>query len=77
MSQLVHHNLAHATQRLVHTAWNMVVTPVVSLPSTMMTWQERAATRAALEELDQRLLRDMGIDRSTATQEARKPFWKA
>ncbi|MGY8998213.1 MAG: DUF1127 domain-containing protein, partial [Alphaproteobacteria bacterium] len=34
-------------------------------------------TRAALRNLDDRLLRDMGIDRAAASKEARRPFWKA
>jgi uncharacterized protein YjiS (DUF1127 family) len=42
----------------------------------------RAATarwrqRRLLEELDDRMLRDMGISRSQALAEAVKPFWRA
>jgi len=32
--------------------------------------------RQNLAEMDDRILRDMGIDRMAATQEAEKPFWK-
>jgi uncharacterized protein YjiS (DUF1127 family) len=34
-------------------------------------WRERRI----LEELDDRILRDIGISRSEALYEARKPFW--
>jgi uncharacterized protein YjiS (DUF1127 family) len=39
------------------------------------TAAERWRQRRALEELDDRMLRDMGINRSQAQEEARKPFW--
>ena len=42
-----------------------------------MRWQERAEERYALAELDDRLLRDIGLDRIAAAREARKPFWQA
>ena len=39
-------------------------------------WQERAAQRAHLASLDDRLLKDLGISRDDAIQEAAKPFWR-
>jgi uncharacterized protein YjiS (DUF1127 family) len=49
--------------------------------SGLIAWL-RAATarwreRRALEELDDRALRDMGISRSQAQVEAAKPFWRS
>ncbi len=38
-------------------------------------WIERATQRHALAELDDRLLKDVGISRSEARQETAKPFW--
>ncbi|MBT6205912.1 MAG: DUF1127 domain-containing protein [Rhodospirillaceae bacterium] len=55
----------------------MVCTTAVAVPDTLATWQERSETRAALRDLDDRLLRDMGISRAAAGEEARRPFWKA
>ena len=40
-------------------------------------WQARARERAALGRLDDRMLRDIGVDRATAHYEVTKPFWVA
>jgi uncharacterized protein YjiS (DUF1127 family) len=40
-------------------------------------WQERASQRAHLAALDDHLLKDLGISRAQAVQEAAKPFWRA
>jgi uncharacterized protein YjiS (DUF1127 family) len=40
------------------------------------TWIERSTQRAALAELDDHLLRDVGLSRREALHEAAKPFWK-
>jgi uncharacterized protein YjiS (DUF1127 family) len=77
MAQIAQHHLATAAQRLANGIWNLVCTVVVTVPETLMTWQERAQTRATLRQIDARLLRDMGIDRTSAIHEANKPFWKA
>lgn len=39
------------------------------------TWLQRGPQRRALAELDDRLLRDIGVTRSQARREAAKPFW--
>ena len=41
----------------------------------VMTRAELARSRNQLAQLDERLLRDIGIDRATARFEAGKPFW--
>jgi len=38
-------------------------------------WHERARMRRALREMDDRMLADIGLTRSEADTEARKPFW--
>ena len=42
---------------------------------TMMTRAELAKSRRQLAELDDRLLRDIGLDRATARFEANKNYW--
>jgi uncharacterized protein YjiS (DUF1127 family) len=43
---------------------------------TIMTRAELARSRRQLAQLDERLLRDIGLDRATARFEASKPFWE-
>jgi len=43
---------------------------------TLVIWHERARQRRILESLDDRSLRDMGINRGDAWQEYSKPFWR-
>lgn len=40
-------------------------------------WYDRFRQRRHLARLDERLLRDIGIDRVAAMREASKPFWQA
>ena len=44
---------------------------------TLLLWQRRANERHALAHLDDRLLCDLGLSRSEAARESRKPFWRA
>jgi uncharacterized protein YjiS (DUF1127 family) len=43
----------------------------------LLLWQRRANERHALAQLDDRLLCDLGLSRSEAARESRKPFWRA
>ncbi len=40
-------------------------------------WHERAVTRHELAELDDYILRDIGMTRGDVMREANKPFWQA
>jgi uncharacterized protein YjiS (DUF1127 family) len=42
---------------------------------TLQLWYERSRQRRRLAQLDDRLLRDIGIDRIAAMEEVSKPFW--
>ena len=44
---------------------------------TIRLWQERVRGRKQLLQLDDRVLRDIGITRLQAEAEAHKPFWRA
>lgn len=43
----------------------------------LMVWRERIRYRHDLEMLDEHLLRDIGLTRDGALEEAAKPFWRA
>lgn len=43
----------------------------------VFVWITLARSRRDLAGLDDRALRDIGIDRATAAEEAAKPFWRA
>lgn len=45
--------------------------------ATLALWHARHRQRRQLALLDDRLLRDIGLDRATAMEEASKPFWRA
>ncbi len=47
-----------------------------ALVDLLLRWQARAEERHALGALDERLLRDIGVSRGRALEEARKPFWQ-
>ena len=51
--------------------------PGVGLTETLTLWYCRGRQRRQLRRLDDRLLRDIGIDRIAARHESEKPFWKA
>jgi uncharacterized protein YjiS (DUF1127 family) len=44
---------------------------------TLLLWQHRANERHALAHLDDRILRDLGLNRAEVAWESRKPFWRA
>ena len=45
--------------------------------ATPRLWARRRHDRRALLQLDARLLRDIGFDRSQADEMAARPFWRA
>ncbi len=44
--------------------------------STALRWRQRSKQRSALENLDNRLLNDIGLSREQAVKETSKPFWQ-
>lgn len=45
------------------------------LRRVLLRWATLRRERLELAELDERLLRDIGVDRITALREAERPFW--
>lgn len=50
--------------------------PIKPLFERIFGWCDRARQRQALADLDERLLRDIGMDRGAAKNEFSKPFWR-
>jgi uncharacterized protein YjiS (DUF1127 family) len=48
----------------------------VAVAQTVADWVETRRTRRALGQLDDHLLKDIGISRDAAQFEAARPFWK-
>ena len=48
----------------------------LSLVTLLQSWFVRAQERRMLLQLDQRMLKDIGITRVDAAREAMKPFWR-
>jgi uncharacterized protein YjiS (DUF1127 family) len=44
--------------------------------TALLIWQERARQRARLSELDERVLKDMGMTRGDAMRESHKAPWR-
>lgn len=58
--------------------WRMTLSRLaIGLVDIAMAWQARAAERAQLAAMDDRLLRDVGLSRADIMRESSKPFWAA
>ena len=49
---------------------------LVRASDALLSWQYRAHERVHLMSLDDRMLRDIGLNRADVEQEAGKPFWR-
>ncbi len=77
--------MAHTINTKILGAGGAIVTPLrafgkvrrvtVKCLKMVMVWQERAEQRHALSELNERMLKDIGVSNADAYKEARKPFW--
>ena len=74
--------MAHATQsaRIAYLGAQTALTPAalvaVRVAVILTKWAERRRTRLHLGQLDDHLLRDVGLDRLTAKREADRKFWQ-
>lgn len=50
--------------------------PLHRLLHRLVLWRQRVRQRRALGELNDHLLKDIGLSRADVWQEARKPFWE-
>ena len=50
---------------------------LINLPQVVYEWQRRASERHHLRQLDDRMLKDIGLSRADVGGEVAKPFWTA
>lgn len=50
--------------------------PMHKIFGILVLWHERARQRRRLLQLDDRMLKDIGVSRADAVHEASKPFWQ-
>ena len=63
------------TRTMVRSA--MPATQEQGIVTLLGSWIERRRQRQALAELNDRLLKDLGLTRADVEGESRKPFWQA
>ena len=44
---------------------------------TLLVWHARSSDRWRLLEMDNRMLRDIGVEKAAVHQEAMRPFWRS
>ncbi|OYX41835.1 MAG: hypothetical protein B7Z02_14620 [Rhodobacterales bacterium 32-67-9] len=54
----------------------LTLVTVARLGRLVRHWAGRRRSRIALSNLDERLIRDIGLDRMTCDDEALRPFWR-
>jgi uncharacterized protein YjiS (DUF1127 family) len=56
-------------------AYGKIRRVVIKCLQTLTIWHDRAEQRHALGELNEHMLKDIGVSRADAYKELRKPFW--
>lgn len=54
----------------------LLVADMARIVEALKVWQYRSSMRIRLADLDDRLLKDIGISRAEAQREVTKPFWR-
>lgn len=54
---------------------NLLVLELTRAVARLRVWNQRVRSRRQLAEMDERLLRDIGLSTEQALHEAGKPFW--
>jgi uncharacterized protein YjiS (DUF1127 family) len=79
MPTLTHFGAAHALAALglaVATLARWTAGAAASAVSAGLRWSERAEQRRRLAEMNEHMLRDIGLDRGAVWRETSKPFWR-
>ncbi len=68
--------MTELTQRLLSAPFPTISHMATRLVDVLLRWQERAAQRRRLGQMNERMLRDIGLDRADVWHEIDKPFWR-
>lgn len=49
---------------------------LVAIVDCLLTWQRRADERLWLGQMDDHMLKDIGLSKADVSRETEKPFWK-
>jgi uncharacterized protein YjiS (DUF1127 family) len=72
------HQYGSVPQQARHTEWLWMPKAVFAGTTALLgEWRRRYRERAQLAVLDERMLRDIGVNRSDVLREVNKPFWRA
>jgi uncharacterized protein YjiS (DUF1127 family) len=66
----------HAAPTRTPVAAGIVASAVAQVVETILSWQERAAQRHQLGQLNDAMLKDIGVSRADVEGEIAKPFWR-
>lgn len=79
MSQTMHHGTGQICTCRRPADWSSSADAAIRSARQMALkvqgWMERSRQRRALRDLDEHQLKDIGLSRAAAMEEARKPFW--
>jgi uncharacterized protein YjiS (DUF1127 family) len=56
--------------------WSRVRKLLAAVVNALLVWHARSSDRGRLLDMDDRMLRDIGVSRAAVRQEAMKPFWR-
>ena len=54
----------------------LIRSTLLRLVDQLLTWQDRARERAHLRDLNDHMMKDLGLSRADVDREASKPFWR-
>ena len=58
-------------------SWHAWMRAPMAAIDTLFLWQERAGERCRLAQMNDWMLRDIGLSRAHVAREAELPFWRA
>lgn len=70
-------NQSSAASTVAALAWEWLRLAVTAASDLVLVWHQRSVERHRLSELNDHMLKDIGISRAEVEAECRKPFWKA